>query len=119
MGCIDPRRRPETLTLEEWAMLTRTVAVVLALLISAPICVAMALTRQGLLLLETFADEAEHGHLPLGPLDAANTFIREAEVGHVVGRIGHGLAIAGVTGGGLQLVVVGGEGVFEAMEKTR
>ena len=36
--------------------------------------------------LEPFADQAQHGHLALGPFDAADTLGPQAEVGHVVGR---------------------------------
>ena len=36
--------------------------------------------------LETLADEAQDGHLALGPLDPTDPFGREAEVGHIVGR---------------------------------
>ena len=41
---------------------------------------------------EALTDEAQDRHLPLGPLDAANTFIHQTEVGDVMGRIGSGLA---------------------------
>ena len=54
-----------------------------------------------LLLLEALADGAEHGHLALGPLDAAATGISEAEVFHIVGggRDGHRLQGRGRGGG--------------------
>ena len=38
------------------------------------------------LALEALADEAQHGHLPLGPLDAADALVREAKVGDVMRR---------------------------------
>ena len=37
------------------------------------------------LALEALADQAQDGHLPFRPLDAADAFVGEAEVGHVVG----------------------------------
>jgi hypothetical protein len=37
------------------------------------------------LALEALADQAQDGHLALGPLDAADAFVGETEVGHVVG----------------------------------
>ena len=40
---------------------------------------------QRLLALEALADQAQDGHLALGPLDPADALGREAEVGHVVG----------------------------------
>ena len=56
---------------------------------------------------EALADEAQDGHLPLGPFDAADAFVREAQVGDVVRRERGGLARIGVTGGGLHRVGVG------------
>ena len=44
---------------------------------------------QRLLTLETFADEAEHGHFALGPLDPADTLRGERMICDVVGN-GHG-----------------------------
>ena len=40
--------------------------------------------------LEPLADEAQDGHLALGPFDAADAFGREAEVGDVMGGQGRG-----------------------------
>ena len=37
------------------------------------------------LALETLADEAQDGHLALGPLDAAHAVGGQAQVGHIVG----------------------------------
>ena len=57
--------------------------------------------------LEPLADEPEHRHLALGPVDAADALGGEAEVGHVVGgqrRGGAGAASGGVVVG----VVIGG-----------
>ena len=45
----------------------------------------IAQAGEGLLALEALADEAQDGHLALCPLDAADAFVREAEVGDVVG----------------------------------
>ncbi len=51
-------------------------------------------------LLEARPDEPQDRHLALGPLDAADAFVREAQVGDVVRRQGVGLACEGVTGDG-------------------
>ena len=51
------------------------------------------------LALEALADEAQDGHLALGPLDAADALGGEAEVGHVVG--GQSLVVAESSGVGL------------------
>ena len=48
------------------------------------------------LALEALADQAQDGHLALGPLDAADALGGEAEVGHVVGRIQAGGRSSGV-----------------------
>ncbi len=66
---------------------------------------ADAQASQWLLLLEALADEPQDRHLPLSPLDTANTFIHQTEIGDIMGRIGRGLASRGVTGGGLHRVV--------------
>ncbi len=58
-----------------------------------------------LLPLEALADEAQDRHLPFRPLDTTNTFVHETEVGDIVGWIGRGLAVGGVTGGGLHRVL--------------
>ena len=48
--------------------------------------------------LEALADQAQDGHLALGPLDPADAFCGEAEVGHVVGgkrgRWGHRVSVS-------------------------
>ena len=48
------------------------------------------------LALEPLADQAQDGHLPLRPLDAADALGGEAEVGDVVGRepVGDGGVVA-------------------------
>ena len=46
---------------------------------------------EGLLALEPLADQPQDGHLPLGPLDAANALVDEREVGHVVRDMGGGI----------------------------
>ena len=55
---------------------------------------ADAQAREGLLALEPRADQAQHGHLALGPLDAPDALLGEREVGHVMrdvgGGVGHG-----------------------------
>ena len=46
---------------------------------------ADAQARERLLALEALADQAQDGHLALGPLDAPDALLGQAEVGHVVG----------------------------------
>ncbi len=48
-------------------------------------------TREGLLALEPLADQAQDGHLPLGPLDAAHALVDKREVGHIVRDMGGGV----------------------------
>ena len=45
--------------------------------------------------LEALPDEPQHGHLALGPFDAADALGGQAEIGHVVGREGTGGAHRG------------------------
>mgnify|MGYP003334761334 CR=1 FL=1 len=54
--------------------------------------------RERELLLEARTDPAEDRHLALGPLDAADAFVRKAQVGDVVRGKRGGLAASGVTG---------------------
>jgi len=49
---------------------------------------------------EALADQAQDRHLPLRPLDAADTFGRAAEVGHVMGWRGAGSGGSGHGEGG-------------------
>ena len=53
---------------------------------------------------EALADEPQDRHLPLGPFDAADAFVGEAQVGDVVRRERSGLAGVGVTGDGLHRI---------------
>ena len=50
---------------------------------------------EGLLALEPLADQAQDGHLALGPLDAADALLGEREVRHVVRDVGGGVGHAG------------------------
>ena len=56
---------------------------------------AMRRPAQRPLARESLADEAQDGHLALGPLDPADALVGEAEVGDVVGRQGGRVVIAG------------------------
>ena len=61
---------------------------------------ADAEAREGLLALEALADQAQDGHLALGPLDPPDALGGEGEVGDVVGRRAGGFGHRGPRGRG-------------------